>query len=275
MTMWSLPARRAAGRRSAVDARLGRVSVQGDWRTATHRARDCPRSGPPSRGDRPGVREPHVRLARRVPDHTWLAAKPEGARATSAMRRSAGTAAMAARSSRMSDRRNPDAEWYGVAAQARCAILRGHDGGGDRQAAGRRLRAYPYAAEYRAWPGPNSDTFVATSGREIPEFRLTMPSTAIGKDSFPGPDRRLSPSHPAFSCPRWPRGRARRMGRGSRGEPARPRDRRRRSPSGAQAAGDRPRAGRRLTCSHAWLLADRDPGRPSRDRGDRGYALRR
>jgi len=55
---------------------------------------------------------------------------------------------------------------------------------------------YPYGQEYRVWPGPNSNTFIAHLGREIPDLRLTMPSTAIGKDyvslrEIVGP----SPSH--------------------------------------------------------------------------------
>ena len=49
------------------------------------------------------------------------------------------------------------------------------------------IKSYNYvnAGDYRIWPGPNSNTFVAHLGREIPELRLTMPSTAIGKDFVP------------------------------------------------------------------------------------------
>jgi hypothetical protein len=35
------------------------------------------------------------------------------------------------------------------------------------------------------WPGPNSNSFTAHLAREIPELRLTLPSTAIGKDYLP------------------------------------------------------------------------------------------
>ena len=60
------------------------------------------------------------------------------------------------------------------------------------------LGAYPYGGEYRAWPGPNSNTFVAWIGREIPELELAMPSNAIGKDYVPI-DRIVgwAPSHTA------------------------------------------------------------------------------
>jgi hypothetical protein len=46
------------------------------------------------------------------------------------------------------------------------------------------IRAYPYAAygSYRMWPGPNSNTFVATVLRAAPELDIAMPPEAIGKD---------------------------------------------------------------------------------------------
>ena len=47
-------------------------------------------------------------------------------------------------------------------------------------------RAYPYAGRYRIWPGPNSNTFTAFLGRAVPELRLDLPPTAIGKDYVEG-----------------------------------------------------------------------------------------
>ncbi|MBI3106799.1 MAG: DUF3750 domain-containing protein [Candidatus Rokubacteria bacterium] len=44
------------------------------------------------------------------------------------------------------------------------------------------VAAYPYPAEYRTWPGPNSHTFTAHTGREVPELKPDLPPTAIGKD---------------------------------------------------------------------------------------------
>jgi hypothetical protein len=43
-------------------------------------------------------------------------------------------------------------------------------------------RAYPYAKEYSAWPGPNSNTFTAWITRAVPELGVDLPPTAIGKD---------------------------------------------------------------------------------------------
>ena len=54
---------------------------------------------------------------------------------------------------------------------------------------------YPYHDEYTVWPGPNSNTFVAWLGRRVPELRLELPSTAIGKDYLPnGGIASLTPS---------------------------------------------------------------------------------
>ena len=44
------------------------------------------------------------------------------------------------------------------------------------------VASYPYANEYAVWPGPNSNTFVAHIGRQVPELRMDLPATAIGKD---------------------------------------------------------------------------------------------
>lgn len=38
------------------------------------------------------------------------------------------------------------------------------------------------AGDYRMWPGPNSNTFVASLLRAAPELRATLPPNAIGKD---------------------------------------------------------------------------------------------
>jgi Protein of unknown function (DUF3750) len=48
---------------------------------------------------------------------------------------------------------------------------------------------------YRAWPGPNSNTFVAAVMDAVPEIRTTLPPTAIGKDyAYDGRRLRLAPS---------------------------------------------------------------------------------
>lgn len=43
-------------------------------------------------------------------------------------------------------------------------------------------KTYPYPDQYTYWPGPNSNTFIAYVGRQIPGLELAMPSNAVGKD---------------------------------------------------------------------------------------------
>ena len=45
--------------------------------------------------------------------------------------------------------------------------------------------SYPHSNEYLVWPGPNSNTFVAHIARQVPELKLDLPPTAIGKDYLP------------------------------------------------------------------------------------------
>ena len=47
------------------------------------------------------------------------------------------------------------------------------------------IQAYPWHDQYTAWPGPNSNTFMAWIGLQVPELKLDLPSTAIGKDWRP------------------------------------------------------------------------------------------
>lgn len=57
------------------------------------------------------------------------------------------------------------------------------------------IATYPYRDSYRTWPGPNSNTFTAYIGRSVPELRLDLPPTAVGKDYLPdGAPVGLTPS---------------------------------------------------------------------------------
>jgi hypothetical protein len=47
------------------------------------------------------------------------------------------------------------------------------------------IASYPYPQNYRSYPGPNSNTFLAHIGREVPALGLDLPPTAIGKDYRP------------------------------------------------------------------------------------------
>jgi hypothetical protein len=49
------------------------------------------------------------------------------------------------------------------------------------------VAAYPYRSwdDYRAWPGPNSNTFVAYVLAQVPQMSVALPPTALGKDWRP------------------------------------------------------------------------------------------
>jgi Protein of unknown function (DUF3750) len=51
------------------------------------------------------------------------------------------------------------------------------------------IESYAYGDydDYRVWPGPNSNTFVATVLRAVPELAIALPANAVGKDfrSYP------------------------------------------------------------------------------------------
>ena len=78
----------------------------------------------------------------------------------------------------------PDGLWYG----AQPKLLVDHRGDGvDAMISEieKAIGSYPYAQTYRSYPGPNSNTFLAHIGREVPALRLDLPANAIGKDYRP------------------------------------------------------------------------------------------
>jgi hypothetical protein len=46
---------------------------------------------------------------------------------------------------------------------------------------------YSHAGDYRIWPGPNSNTFVASVLRAVPEIGVALPANAVGRDYRPWP----------------------------------------------------------------------------------------
>jgi hypothetical protein len=112
--------------------------------------------------------------------HTWIAVKPARAKAYTVYevigwRLRWEDSVLAVRN------RAPDERWFGS-----MPVLLADKRGADAAALIGRIdeaaRAYPYAAAYRMWPGPNSNTFTAWVGRAVPDLGIDMPTTAIGKD---------------------------------------------------------------------------------------------
>jgi hypothetical protein len=67
------------------------------------------------------------------------------------------------------------------------------------------IRAYQFASagDYRIWPGPNSNTFIAAVLRAVPELRVTLPPNAIGRDFRPGFYAGLSDSGTGAELSAW------------------------------------------------------------------------
>jgi uncharacterized protein DUF3750 len=112
--------------------------------------------------------------------HTWIAVKPTGAKAYTVYeligwRLRYGDTALTIHG------RAPDARWFGAAPE-RLADKRGPGVDALIERIDRAARDYPFATEYTMWPGPNSNTFTAWVARAVPELKVDLPPTAIGKD---------------------------------------------------------------------------------------------
>lgn len=116
-----------------------------------------------------------------VAHHSWIVVKGEGERAYARYDKVGWGAPI---------RENgwaPDGRWFSHEPETIVAI-----DGPEAQALIPRIRdaaaRYPWRerGDYRAWPGPNSNTFVAWVAAQVPELRAALPATALGKDWTPG-----------------------------------------------------------------------------------------
>jgi hypothetical protein len=163
----------------------GRASLHGDWRTASNRpvglAPD-PALHPEAIVQVYASRAFAWRGAFAV--HTWLAAKPEDADGYTRYEVIGWNAGSGRSLVSVSTTRAADAEWFGAAPRL-IDEVRGAEAEAVIAKLPRIVAAYPYARIYSLWPGPNSNTFMAYLGRQLPELRLNLPSIAIGKDYLP------------------------------------------------------------------------------------------
>jgi len=73
----------------------------------------------------------------------------------------------------------PDRYWFGEKPQ----LLNSHRGAGVDQlinAVDQAAHSYPWPDNYAVFPGPNSNTFTAWIGRQVPGLGLRLPFSAIG-----------------------------------------------------------------------------------------------
>jgi hypothetical protein len=116
--------------------------------------------------------------------HTWIAVKPSEALAYTRYEVIGWGVDRGAPAVRV-NRAGPDNHWFGARPE-KLVDLRGAGVEGIVTKVEAAVAAYPYPSSYRTWPGPNSNTFTAWVGRQVPELRLKLPPTAIGKDYLAG-----------------------------------------------------------------------------------------
>lgn len=125
--------------------------------------------------------------------HCWVSFKPENARSYDRYEVVGFGVSRGAPAIRR-NLRPPDGRWAGNEPML-LADVRGPEAAAAIPKLQDAIRRYPYAQSYWTWPGPNSNTFVAYLAREVPELRVALPSTAIGKDFLP--DGQLVASAPS------------------------------------------------------------------------------
>jgi hypothetical protein len=118
--------------------------------------------------------------------HTWIAVKPKDADEYTVYqvigwRAYAGLPVMAI------EKDIPDRYWYNQKPDV-ILDLRGEKAEKLIPKIAEAADKYPYPRHYVAWPGPNSNTYIAFIARQVPELRLALPANALGKDY-------LSPTH--------------------------------------------------------------------------------
>ncbi len=110
--------------------------------------------------------------------HTWIAAKHTGEQSYTVYEVIGWRASRGLPALRI-EKDLPDRYWYGNKPR----LLTDHRGEGVDKlitSVDKAARAYPWPDTYVAFPGPNSNTFVAWVARQVPELDLRLPFSAIG-----------------------------------------------------------------------------------------------
>lgn len=119
-----------------------------------------------------------------LPVHTWIAVKPSGAASYTRYEVMGWGVDRGVPAVRV-NRAGPDNYWFGSRPDL-LVNLRGDGVDALIAKVEAAVKAYPYQSTYRTWPGPNSNSFTAYIGRAVPELRLDLLPTAIGKDHLRG-----------------------------------------------------------------------------------------
>ncbi|MEK9751641.1 MAG: DUF3750 domain-containing protein [Rhodospirillaceae bacterium] len=116
--------------------------------------------------------------------HSWIAVKPTGAQEFAVYEVMGWNVRRGYPAVRISNR-PADGRWFDAVPEI-IADLRGPGVDDVIRRIDAAAKLYPYMNEYTVWPGPNSNTFIAYVARAVPELKLDLPPTAIGKDYIPG-----------------------------------------------------------------------------------------
>ena len=164
----------------------GKHSVKADWRTASRE----PIGIAPDPATTPeAVVQVYVARAFNWRGifgvHSWIAVKPTDGRVFTVYEVIGWHVYHGGGSALSIQEKEPDRRWFGSAPKI-IADLRGDGVEEVIKRIDTVARQYPYADDYVLWPGPNSNTFTAYVARAVPELKLDLPPTAIGKDFLPG-----------------------------------------------------------------------------------------
>jgi hypothetical protein len=117
--------------------------------------------------------------------HTWIVVKPTGANEYTRYEVFGWGVRQGREALRIRTGLAPDGYWFGSVPD-KLVDLRGEGVDAIIDKIDDASENYPHHHQYTLWPGPNSNTYTAYIGRTVPELRLDLPSTAIGKDYIAG-----------------------------------------------------------------------------------------
>ena len=159
----------------------GSQTLAQDWRTAT---RESAQLAPPPLQEKQAVVQ--VYAARTVSwrgyfsVHSWIATKAKDASHYTTYHVIGWRVKRGLESVRI-ESDIPDRHWFGAKPEL-IEDLRGEKAEAAIPKIDELARNYAYKNTYRAYPGPNSNTFISHIIRNVPELTVELPPNAIGKD---------------------------------------------------------------------------------------------
>ncbi|MFS1702956.1 DUF3750 domain-containing protein [Alteromonas sp. AMM-1] len=111
--------------------------------------------------------------------HTWIAVKPEMAEEYTVYEVVGWRVRQGQPALRTYTTKTPDRYWYGAKPEKLLSV-QGVKASALIPQITDAVSRYPWANEYQVFPGPNSNTFPAWIGLQVPELELNLPFSAIG-----------------------------------------------------------------------------------------------